>query len=291
MDVTALLTLEPIGQDRYRSSTRTGRQRAFGGEVMGQAIAAGNATVPSGRPAHVLQAQFLRAARGDNPIEYHVARLHDGKSFSTRTVSATQGGTTVFTATISYHEPEHGVMHQPPMPDIPGPEGLPDEHALREALAVRPGINWVRNPVLWNMGVEIRAVRPRDYISPETGWAYQAFWIRAKTPPPPALSHRQAMISYLSDIMLLGATLLPHGLHWSTTPVQEASLNHSIWFHRPPNFDDWILWFLETPWAANGRGLATGKFWNKDGGFTASVAQEGLIRVKGKAQHSGTPGR
>ncbi|MEE8094025.1 MAG: acyl-CoA thioesterase II, partial [Gammaproteobacteria bacterium] len=61
--------------------------------------------------------------------------------------------------------------------------------------------------------------------------------------------------------------------------VQMASLDHAMWFHRPFRADEWLLYSMESPNAAGGRGLALGKFFDADGVLVASTAQEGLIRI------------
>ena len=57
-----------------------------------------------------------------------------------------------------------------------------------------------------------------------------------------------------------------------------ASLDHSIWFHRPPRFDDWLLFTSESPVAHAARALILGQVYRRDGVQVATVVQEALIR-------------
>ncbi len=77
---------------------------------------------------------------------------------------------------------------------------------------------------------------------------------------------------------LLGASLVPHGVHVASPEVQSASLDHTIWFHRPFRADEWWLYDQLSPSASGGRGLAFGRVFTQDGRLVATVAQEGLIR-------------
>ena len=281
-DLEALLTLEQVSANHFRSKTGTGRKRAFGGEIMGQALSACLATVEAHLAAHAYQIQFLSPASGEATIDYHVTGVRDGRSFSSRLVEVKQRGELVAHALLSCHTGESGLAHQPNCALKINPEGLETEHAIREAAAAAPGIKWVRQPTLWDMGIDLRPLRPRDYTAPSPDTDNQAFWVRPTNRLPSNPAIRQSYIAYLTDVMLLGATLLPHGMHWSSTSIQEASLAHNIFFHCTPEPDDWMLWDLESPWAGNGRGLATGRLWNRSGKLVASVSQEGLIRLTQK---------
>jgi acyl-CoA thioesterase-2 len=87
-----------------------------------------------------------------------------------------------------------------------------------------------------------------------------------------------AAFTYASDMTLLGSTLVPHGVHISSPGMQVASLDHTVWFHRPFRADRWWLYDQESPSASGGRGLAVARVFTQDGTLGATVAQEGLIR-------------
>ena len=61
-----------------------------------------------------------------------------------------------------------------------------------------------------------------------------------------------------------------------------ASLDHTVWFHKPLRADEWLLYRQSSPVATGARGLALGEMFSRDGTLVASVAQEGLIRPRGE---------
>ena len=84
-----LLDLEQIEVNIFRgNSPDERRQRVFGGQVAGQALVAAGRTVPPDRPVHSLHAYFIRPGDPVVPIVYTVDRVRDGRSFTTRRVSA-----------------------------------------------------------------------------------------------------------------------------------------------------------------------------------------------------------
>ena len=60
--------------------------------------------------------------------------------------------------------------------------------------------------------------------------------------------------------------------------MQVASLDHSLWYHRPLRMDDWLLYAMDSPSASGSRGLSRGQLFNRAGELVASVAQESLMR-------------
>src|ERR1700729_3727138 len=121
-----LLDLEQIEEDIFRGVSPEERvQRVFGGQVAGQALVAAGRTVPPDRPVHSLHAYFIRPGDPLVPLIYMVDRVRDGRSFTTRRVSAIQHGKTIFTLSASFQRHEEGVEHAEPMPVVPPPEDIP----------------------------------------------------------------------------------------------------------------------------------------------------------------------
>ena len=122
--LVSLLDLEQIERDIFRGSSPEGegRQRVFGGQVAGQALVAAGRTVPGDRPVHSLHAYFIRPGDTSVPLVYTVERLRDGRSFTTRRVTAVQHGRAIFTLSASFHLGEPGFEHAAARPDVPGPE-------------------------------------------------------------------------------------------------------------------------------------------------------------------------
>ena len=90
----------------------------------------------------------------------------------------------------------------------------------------------------------------------------------------------KVMLAYTSDYSLLGTALLPHGLSFTQGQVRAASLDHAMWFHREFRMDEWLLYSMDSPNMAHGRGFSRGKIFTRDGTLVASVAQEGMIRKR-----------
>src|SRR5260221_7768210 len=125
-NVLDLLNLEQIEVDIFRGRSPEGerRQRVFGGQVAGQALVAAGRTVPEDRPVHSLHAYFIRPGDPALPLVYLVERVRDGRSFTTRRVSAVQHGKTIFTLSASFHHDEPGIEPPDPMPLFPPPDAI-----------------------------------------------------------------------------------------------------------------------------------------------------------------------
>lgn len=276
----ALLDVEQIDTDLYRGPRQPGGVgRVFGGQVIGQALQAAQRSVEDGKAAHSLHAYFMRPGDENHPIIYRVVRDFEGRSFATRRVIAMQKGQPILNMAASFQLPAEGLHHQDPMPDVPDPDMLRSERELREEIRDQVPEKY-RRFFLRSRPVEIRPVAPRNWFRPDPTEPVQHSWFRvvASLPDDPAL-HR-AMLAYASDMTLLGTCMLPHGVSWMTGNVQTASLDHAIWFHEPMRFDEWLLYTTDSPWSGHSRGFNRGRIFTRDGRLIASVAQEGLIRVR-----------
>ena len=280
-DLLDHLTLEPLREDRFRGESRSlGGKSVFGGQVLGQALLAADATV-EGRRAHSLHAYFLLAGDPTAPIVYEVERIRDGRSFATRRVVAVQHGRPIFNMAVSFQVAEEGLDHHAPMPDVPGPEGLLSGSELHRQIADHLPESH-REALTAESPIEMRPVQPRDLLNPERRPPQRQVWLRTvgTLPDEPAL--HQAILAYASDFTLLATALFPHGLSFFNPEVQAVSLDHAMWFHRPFRMDEWLLYAMDSPSASAGRGLGRGCIFTRDGRLVASVAQEGLIRLRRK---------
>ena len=277
-DLLKLLELERIEDRIFRGESRDlGGARVFGGQVLGQALTAASYTVQD-RRVHSLHAYFLVAGDVNAPIVYEVELARDGKSFSNRRVVAIQHGQPIFNMTASFQVPEEGLEHATPMPQVPGPEGLPDVRELPpEVLAKVP--EKMRRFLTHERPFEFRPVEPIHVVMPPRAAPVRHIWLKtvAKLPDNPDL-HRN-VLAYVSDYQLVSTATLPHGIHFAEGNVQLASLDHAMWFHRPFRADEWLLYAMESPNASGGRGLALGRIFARDGTLVASTAQEGVVRV------------
>ena len=286
-DLLVLLRLENLGDDVFRGQSQNlGWGRVFGGQVLGQALSAATQTVPNDRLVHSLHSYFLRPGAVDIPIDFSVHRIRDGRSFATRRVVAEQAGEAIFILSASFQIEEEGFDHQAPvMPEVTQPDDLRNERELatrfmgRLPEAVLNKIpETMRERAVAERPIELRPVSPINPLSPDVREPTNQLWARAAGPMPDDLSIHQYMLAYASDFYLLGASLLPHGVTWMTRGVQVASIDHSMYFHRPFRFDDWLLYDLESPTAVGSRGLAYGRWFDRNGALVASTIQEGLIR-------------
>ena len=277
-DIISLLELEAIDRNHYgATSPNEGWQQVYGGQVIGQALAAASRTVAADRNAHSLHGYFLRPGEMDTPILYAVDRIRDGNNFTTRQVAAIQNGGAIFAATMSFKVEEAGFAHQFEMPEAPDPVTLEDEETVRarHAKGRPPG---QPEPNARQRSIEIRPINPANIYQPSAGAPRQMCWMRARHRLPDERRLHQCVLAYLSDGSLLDTAILPHGVSYFDDGMQVASLDHAMWFHRPFRADQWLLYVQDSPVSSGGRGLARGLMYSQAGELVASVAQEGLIR-------------
>ena len=275
----SILDLEQLEHNLFRGlSPQVGWQRVFGGQVIGQALVAAARTV-EGRTVHSLHAYFMRPGDPAVPIIYEVDRIRDGHSFTTRRVVAIQHGAAIFTMSASFQVEETGLDHQAKMPDVPPPEDLPSETELQEAYLhhAPEGVRryWQRPRPLELRPVDLRHFLSRDALDP-----VQNVWVRTTGPLPDDPDIHRCVLAYASDMTLLDTALFAHGRMIFDPDLQAASLDHALWFHRPFRADQWLLYAEDSPSASGSRGLTRGSLFTREGVLVASVAQEGLIRVR-----------
>ena len=283
-ELIELLSLEQLEDNLFRGQSRDiGTKYVFGGQVLGQALSAAQATLDQPRNAHSLHAYFLRAGNIEAPIVYEVDRTRDGGSFSVRRVTAIQHGKVIFFCAASFQDEEIGGEHQLSMPEVPLPEDLePAPPLSAEALARLP--TTVQRWLDRQGPFEFRHVYPRDELNPPKRPPYQQVWFRLVEKVGDAPELHRALLAYASDFHLLGTATFPHGISYYQPNVLMASLDHALWFHRPFRADEWLLYSIDSPSAQSGRGLARGQVYDRSGRLVASTAQEGLIRVLANGQ-------
>ncbi len=279
-DLLSILDLEELDLNLFRGrSPQAGWQRVFGGQVIGQALVAAVRTVDASRPPHSMHAYFLLPGDPKVPIIYDVDRIRDGKSFTTRNVTARQHGHPIFSMLVSFHSNEPGLEHQAKMPDVPAPEDLPNESEMREKmLPTMP--DPVRRYYERERPIELRPVEFDRYGGKKYPDGRFHVWIRATGRLPDALAIHQCVLAYASDMTLLDAALAPHGRTLFEREFMAASLDHALWLHRPFRADDWLLYAQDSPNMHGSRGFSRGLIFTRDGILVASVAQEGLVRQR-----------
>ncbi|WP_244438564.1 acyl-CoA thioesterase II [Hyphomicrobium nitrativorans] len=279
-ELVGLLDLEPLEVNLFRGlSPQVGRQRVFGGQVLGQALVAAVRTVDEPRTAHSLHAYFLLGGDPDIPILYEVERTRDGGSFSTRRVKAIQHGRVIFTMSVSFQKHEEGYEHALDMPDVPAPEALPSALELMERLTDAMPDN-MRSYLQRAQPVDLRPVDVSRYLARAPQPPQQSIWLKANGTLPDDPSLHQCVLAYASDFTLLDTALIAHGKLLFDEDVQLASLDHALWLHRPFRADEWLLYVQDSPSASGARGFCRGSFFTRNGRLVASAAQEGLIRKR-----------
>ena len=277
--LVSLMRLQPLGEDRFRAQSHNiGTPAVFGGQVLGQALMAASLTVGPERPVHSMHAYFLLPGE-HAPIDYAVDRVRDGRSFTTRHVVARQQERVIFEMSASFQTVDDGVEHQSAMPERPAPESLRSDLDRRFDLADRMPER-LRVKALRPHGLEFRSVEHDDLLAPVPRAPERSVWMRAVAPLPDDPVLHRALLAYASDHGLLSAALLPHGLSYAQPRLRLASLDHAMWFHRDFRLDDWLLYVMDSPSAGGGRGLSRGSVFTRDGRLVASMAQEGMVRVR-----------
>lgn len=278
--LVSLLDMETIEENLFRGASQDlGFRQLFGGQVLGQALSAASKTVDPARQANSLHGYFLRAGDPDKPVVYQVERVRDGATFSTRRVMGIQNGQPIFACSASFHIQEEGFSHQSAMPDVPPPEELTPEQELAPKLA--QALNEEKQTkMLRDKPIETRAVQVLDPLYPEKSDPIKQIWFKANGTLSDDPAIHKYLLAYASDFGLLTTSLLPHGASIWQPQMQVASLDHAIWFHEPARVDEWLLYSTESPWAGGSRGYSRGSIFTRDGRLIASVAQEGLVRVR-----------
>jgi acyl-CoA thioesterase-2 len=281
-ELLSILNLEKLEHNLYRGrSPQVAWQRVFGGQTIAQALVAAQRTVEPDRHVHSLHGYFMRPGDITVPIVYEVDRIRDGGSFTTRRVVAIQHGHAIFSLEASFQVDEVGLEYQMPMPlDVPPPEELKSQRELlAEATHVPEQIRlfWAKERPL-----ELRPVYAEHYSSRDKLAPLQKVWIRLTGPVPNDRALRCAVLAYLSDMTLLDTATFAHGRGIFDPDIQAASIDHAMWFHREHDLDGWLLYTQDSPSTSGSRGFTRGALYSQDGTLIASVAQEGLIRLRTK---------
>jgi len=265
----AVLAVEQLENDVFRAwnppqPNNRFQQSLFGGQVAAHAMRAAVSTVEPAHLPHSLHGYFLRPGRNDAETLLHVQRIRDGRSFTTRTVVATQDDEPIFTLTASFHRDEPGGDFATAIaPDVP----LPDDIA-RDGPVFDP----------WGEDSPFDRVEVPEYsharMSPVPR---RAMWIRVRADLPDDPGLHAAILTFVSDMGVLASVHAARG--GSGIPSMAASLDHAVWFHRPARADEWLLFDVAARSSAGSRGLGIGSMHTADGRHVASISQEGLVRL------------
>jgi acyl-CoA thioesterase-2 len=276
-ELLAALDLNRLGDDLFLGSHPTKNpMRTFGGQLMAQSfVASSRSLVRDDLPPSNLSVHFINGGDTAKDIEFHVFRLRDERRFANRRVDAVQDGTLLCTAMISYMSGGRGLEHAVEPPPVPQPHTQPPiSELLRGYEETVPHFVNALQPIEW------RYTNDPAWILREKGerLPYNRVWMKAQgTVPDDPVLHTATMV-YSSDTTVLDSVITTHGLSWGFDRIFAASANHSLWFHRQVNFNDWVLYSTSSPVAADSRGLGTGHFFDGAGQLVATAVQEGVLK-------------
>ena len=281
-ELQELLVLEKIAENTFKGTSKyIGSPNVFGGQVLAQSLNAATRTVSENKIVHSLHSYFLEPGNLEIPIFYKVEIIRNGGSFSTRRVTATQNDTTIFILSCSFHRKEDGYEHQIKIKEsIKQPEELFSwtdmltqfgdfiPKSMKSFLNVERPVDF--KPVEIPNPLELKNLPPVVDV-----------WFKLKEAPNDLdLTAKQQMLTYVSDYNILTACLNPNASIANFGNTQMASLDHSMWFYRDFDFNDWLLFSIDSPSTFGARGFAKGNIFTRDGKLIASFAQEGLMRPK-----------
>ena len=281
-DLPTLFTLDAIAPMHYRSRHGDANLngRAYGGQVLGQTMMAASRTVDADRPATAMQFLFLQGTLPEQPVDFHVTALQDGKRFSSRHVRGTQGGSrNVFDAHLTFAQPveapRHAARTRAAETDPQRLGRLVDmprswDAVFRSRLG---GYSLTDKP-----GIDFRVPDFDTQLDPATAGARIRFWMKTRRTLPAEPALHGAAFAYLSDWWLNFSSFAPHLRELDDERrLYVTSLNHGIWFHRPFHADEWLHVDSESPSADAGRGLSIGQVHDAQGELVATTLQESLM--------------
>ncbi|WP_375482588.1 acyl-CoA thioesterase [uncultured Jatrophihabitans sp.] len=277
------LRVERTGDLRFRAPAPSGarQQRIFGGQLMGQAALAASRTMSPELELHLVHARFGRPGDPQRDLELAVSPFVDRGSFAYRRVQVCQSGRELLELTASFHRRESGPAHQPVAPAAGRPEDLPTFGELARRSGDEATRQWWQRLSGW-LPVEVRAPEVPGRWSPPPGHElvpHQQVWLRADPVPGDDPHLDRAGMIYTSDLFLLTAGMVRHGLRHGDDGVLAVTLNHTMWFHGSVSFGEWWRYEQEGSWSGSGRQLSRGQMFDRSGTLVATVMQEGLLRV------------
>jgi len=271
-----LLDLEDLEPNLYRGRIpKDSRDRVFGGQIVGQALVAAQRSA-EGRPAHSMHGYFLRPGIPSEPIHYRVERLRDGRSFATRRVVAIQKEEAIFSLSASFQDVEDGLEYQRRRPESAPPSGELYEDTIKRESARFGKVD--PNDPRFGIPVEVRTEGGLLLFEDTEHDSEVRTWFRSRGSLPDEPVIHQAVLAFASDVTLLVSVVRPQPTGIRSPGFKSASIDHSMWFHRPFRVDDWLLFIQESPVTTGGRGFVRGEFYTENGELVASATQEAMLR-------------
>ncbi len=259
------LTLEPVGEDRYRGSNLSSTHGVvFGGQLLGQSIMAALAS-QEGKSVKTLHTVFARGAQPDADLDITVERMHSGRSVASSTVTISQGDTLCTRSLVLLSADEDDVIRHG---DTPRASSKPEDVA-----------GHVRGEGVWQMGI----VGDVDISDPDlVGPAELDVWVRFEgAPDDPAID--QALVAYSTDGFLIATAMRPHkgvGQAQAHKTLSTGVLSHTLTYHERCPAAEWHLLQQSSSYAGHGRSYGHGDIFRADGQLAASFVQDAMIRAR-----------
>ncbi|MFN3865345.1 MAG: acyl-CoA thioesterase [Demequina sp.] len=273
----AVLDLRRLGETEFEAdSLPMPGGRAYGGQVLAQALLAAGHTVDEERAMHSMHGYFLRPGDAARAITFEVEKLRDGRSFSARRTHAFQDGKPILSMIASFQLPQNGPEHSVSMPEVPGPDAVASSVDILAPFEGDARADyWLKRTPFDLRHVEGSLLLRSDQRPKQ----YQTTWIRLRQPIEGSDLLHRALLAFQCDQVMLEPLLRRHGASWITPGLNFASLDHAMWWHRPARADEWLLYVQDAPTAQGGRGLGGTWVFSEDGRLVASASQEGMIRM------------
>lgn len=275
-ELLAILDLNRIDDDTFTGAHPSKNPvRTFGGQMMAQSFVAASRSLEHDVPPSALSVTFIAGGDPEKDLEFRVVRLRDERRFANRRVDVMQDGQLLTTAMVSYLAGGRSLEHGVEPPNVPEPDTLPSVDDLLVGYEqVVPHFVEALRPIDW------RYTNDPTWVmrTLENKLPHNRVWMKTVAPlPDDPVLHTAAMV-YASDTTVLDSIITTHGLSWGFDRIFAVSANHSVWFHRPVRFDEWVLYSTASPVAADSRGLGTGHFFDRSGQVVATVVQEGIVK-------------
>jgi len=275
-ELLTILDLNRVGDDLFIGCHPSKNpMRTYGGQLVAQSfVAATRSLVRADLPPSAISVHFINGGDTGKDIEFRVTRLRDELRFANRRVDAVQDGVVLSSALISYMTGGRGLEHGIEAPRVGPPDAQPTMPELLVGYEkIVPHFVNALQPIDW------RYTNDPAWVMRKKGERldYNRVWmkVRGVLPDDPVL-HTAAML-HSSDTTVLDSIITTHGLSWGFDRIFAASANHSVWFHRQVDFNDWVLYSTSSPAAADSRGLGAGHFFDPSGQVIATVMQEGVV--------------
>jgi acyl-CoA thioesterase-2 len=275
-ELLAILELRRVDDDTFTGAHPSKNPvRTFGGQMMAQAFVAASRTLRHELPPSALSMHFVAGGDPSKDLEFHIVRLRDERRFANRRVDVVQDGVLLASALVSHLSGGRGLEHDVEAPDVPDPLSLPKiSELLRGYEETVPHFVNALRPIEW------RYTNDPAWVMRDKGERldHNRVWMTAEGPMPDDPVLHNAALVYSSDTTVLDSIITTHGLSWGHDRIFAVTINHSVWFHRPVDFGDWLLYATTSPVASDSRGLGTGHFFDSAGQLLATVTQEGIVK-------------